>query len=89
MKPNDNYFISQLNIFFAMLQEIEEEHWYWFNSRHGINQTQEHDLIINHIALHYTDGETTVIFKIPENSELPMNIRAECHLAYDWIFGVN
>ena len=88
MKQNDNYFISQLNVFFALLQEIQKEHWYWFNSRHGVNRLQEHDLIINHITLHYTDGETFV-FKIAKHSDLPLNIIEQCQLAYDWIFGVN
>ena len=83
MKQNDNF--SQLSIFFALLQEIQQEHWYWFNSRHGVNPVQEHDVIINHIALHYTDGETFV-FRIAQNSELPLNIREQCQLAYDWIF---
>jgi hypothetical protein len=87
MKNHDNYLISQLNIFFALLQEIQHEHWYWFNSRHGVNQTQDHDVITNHIALHLADGET-VIFKIAKNSELPINIREQCQLAYDWTFGI-
>jgi hypothetical protein len=88
MNKNYNLFISQLNIFFSLLLKIQEEHWYWFNSRHGVYKSQEHDLITNHIELTFIDSKT-VVFKIQENSEMPHDIREQCMLAYEWIFSVD
>jgi hypothetical protein len=85
MKQRETFFQSQLNIFYQVLEEIQEEHWYWFNSRHGVNRVQEHDLIINHIQLNYVDSKI-MIFKFRDNSEMPPNIREQCMQAYDWIF---
>jgi hypothetical protein len=75
---------TQLYIFIEGLFQIQKEHYYWFESRYGELETQEHDTIVNHVVI--TFQYPKLVFGYWADSELPENIRTECNAYFDKVF---
>lgn len=77
-------FSGRFEQFVSILEKIEKTHYYWFESRHGLFNTQEHDVIANHIVI---DIDFPLLhFGYWQDSELPQNIRDECNSCYQELF---
>jgi len=82
--PN-NGTAGKASLFLQKLSAIEQFHIGWFKSRPAIFDSQEYDSISNHTFIE-VDGEL-VNFNFWKYSELPANIKNECLLAYNEVFG--
>ena len=74
----------QMDRFLDALIRIQQLHYYWFESRHGEFQTQEHDTIANHVVITFQYPQ--LMFGYWVDSQLPENIRAECNACFDRVF---
>ncbi|SDE97347.1 hypothetical protein SAMN05216464_111137 [Mucilaginibacter pineti] len=74
----------QMDRFAEGLLRVQQRHYYWFESRHGENITQDHDTIGNHVVINFRYPVLT--FGYWSDSQLPENIRAECNACFDQIF---
>ncbi len=80
-------FLARVDRFVEALIEIQRRHYYWFESRHGLSNTQEHDVIANHVVISVDFPKLK--FGYWDNSELPPNIRDECNRQFDKLFVYN
>ena len=68
-----------------MLLQIEQRNINWFKNRPAIFDSQEYDTIGNHT---FTEDDGDLLrFNFWKYSELPQNIKSECLLAYEKVFG--
>jgi hypothetical protein len=75
---------TQMDRFADALVQIQQRHNYWFESRHGEFEKQEHDTIGNHVTISFQ--YPNLIFGYWADSQLPENIRLECNACFDEIF---
>jgi hypothetical protein len=76
---------TNLNKFTTILAQIEQRHINWFKTRPAIFDSQEHDCLSNHTFTEI-DGDG-VNFNFWKYSELPENIKNDCLVAYNEVFG--
>ena len=81
-------FIKRVECFISQIEIIQERFNYWFESRHGICPSQEHDKIGNHLILDCCYPRS-LSFGYWKESELPVHIREECNAIYAELFGTN
>jgi hypothetical protein len=75
---------SKLKKFNNALLYIQKEHHYWFESRYGEFLEQDHDMIFNHL---FFEVDTRFVrFHFFATSDLPINIRRDCQIAFNEIF---
>lgn len=77
-------FSNRMDQFVNGLLHIQQRHYYWFESRHGLLKTQKHDVIANHVVINV--DFPTLQFGYWEDAELPPNIRDECNRKFDKLF---
>lgn len=77
-------FLDRIDQFIEALLVIQQRHYYWFESRHGLFKTQEHDVIANHVALKFDFPKLQ--FGYWDDAELPSAIRDECNRCFDALF---
>jgi hypothetical protein len=77
-------YVEKNKAFEAEMENIEERHAEFFNSRPPRNETEEHDRLHNHYALRTASGQ--VQFHFNEGSDLPANIKQECKDAFHRIW---
>ena len=81
---NQYEYEARMDYFVDGLLRIQRRHYYWFESRYGESEAEEHDMIGNHVVI--TCRYPTLIFGYWSDSELPENIRAECNAFFDEVF---
>jgi hypothetical protein len=77
-------FFNRIDQFLRVLLEIERRHYYWFESRHGVSKTQEHDVLANHVVISVEFPKLQ--FGYWDDSELPTNIQEERNREFDKLF---
>ncbi|MGF7081463.1 hypothetical protein [Mucilaginibacter sp. UYCu711] len=76
--------MMQLEVFLGVLNLIEKKNIEWFKNRKGILDSQDHDLLINHLEIMKENHNVTFSFR--SDSELPKDIREQCTKVYEAFF---
>jgi hypothetical protein len=72
-------------LFMQKLNEVEQRYIDWFKKRPALFDSQEYDSIQNHTFSEVDDD--SVRFNFWKYSELPENIKTDCLLAFEEVYG--